>query len=266
MWRDATASRDSIDAARTSPAPRRERRGTHTLTSTNPDEAIAATRAPDAPQRADQIKSRDRVRDLAEVYTHEREVSAMLGLVPDMLPSETEPQNVDRTFLEPACGHGNFLVEILARKLEFVTARRYGRGGRFEYWVVRCLASIYGIDISPTNVTEARQRMQSTVSQHLATQGITHPTSGLSEAVGAILETNVLCADALGNAAELVFVTYEAAPHETFMREWSRLLEPPVDQPNLFATPPLRDELPVHYSELARQVGPRHTEASREVA
>ena len=34
-----------------------------------------------------QIKTRERVRDLAEVYTHEREVNAMLDLVPDMFPA-----------------------------------------------------------------------------------------------------------------------------------------------------------------------------------
>lgn len=53
-----------------------------------------------------QIKSRQRVRDLAEVYTHKREVDAMLDLIPDMFPSESDPSNTDRTFLEPACGSG----------------------------------------------------------------------------------------------------------------------------------------------------------------
>jgi hypothetical protein len=77
-----------------------------------------------------QIKSRDRVRSLAEVYTHKREVDAMLDLVRGMFPSAEEPGNTDRTFLEPACGSGNFLEEILRRKLAFVTTRRYGRGER----------------------------------------------------------------------------------------------------------------------------------------
>ena len=43
----------------------------------------------------------------------------MLDFVPDMFPSETGPGNTDRTFLEPACGHGNFLVAILDRKLRY---------------------------------------------------------------------------------------------------------------------------------------------------
>lgn len=74
--------------------------------------------------RRGQIKTRERVRDLAEVYTHKREVDAMLDLIPDIFPSEHSPSNTDRKFLEPACGSGNFLEDILHRKLSYVTTRR----------------------------------------------------------------------------------------------------------------------------------------------
>lgn len=62
------------------------------------------------------IKSKERVRDLAEVYTAEREVRAMLDLVPEF--------SLNQTFLEPACGNGNFLIEILRRKLQAHAATR----------------------------------------------------------------------------------------------------------------------------------------------
>ena len=42
----------------------------------------------------DQIKHRDRVRDLAEVYTHQREVAAMLDLVPDVFPSSSSNASI----------------------------------------------------------------------------------------------------------------------------------------------------------------------------
>lgn len=61
-----------------------------------------------------QIKSRERVSRYAEVYTAEREVNAMLNLVGH------ESEKIDSTFLEPACGNGNFLIEILRRKLKTV--------------------------------------------------------------------------------------------------------------------------------------------------
>lgn len=198
-----------------------------------------------------QIKSRDRVRDLAEVFTHEREVNAMLDLVADMFPNADDPGNTDRLFLEPACGHGNFLVEILRRKLVTVTPRRYGRGDRFEHRVLRCAASTYGIDISLDNVLESRERM---------TQVITDEVGELSaeahSALATILETNVIQADALAHAAEIELIEYRAESGGFFMRAWSHPLDPAAATPTLFTPEPRMDAVPVHYSELARQIGP----------
>ena len=64
-----------------------------------------------------QIKSKQRVADHGEVLTGEREVRAMLDLV------EQETARIESRFLEPACGTGNFLIEILRRKLAVVDAR-----------------------------------------------------------------------------------------------------------------------------------------------
>lgn len=61
-----------------------------------------------------QVKSKQRVSDHGEVFTAEREVKAMCDLVSD------ECQRIDSRFLEPACGDGNFLTEILGRKLAIV--------------------------------------------------------------------------------------------------------------------------------------------------
>jgi len=66
---------------------------------------------------APQVKSRQRVQDHGEVFTNEREVNAML----DMVKQETE--RIESRFLEPACGDGNFLAEVLRRKLAVVNAR-----------------------------------------------------------------------------------------------------------------------------------------------
>lgn len=58
-----------------------------------------------------QVKSRERVAAHGEVFTAEREVKAMCDLV------KPETERIDSRFLEPACGDGNFLAEILTRKL-----------------------------------------------------------------------------------------------------------------------------------------------------
>ena len=61
--------------------------------------------------KTQQVKSRERVQQHGEVFTNQREVNAMLDLV------RHETERIDSRFLEPACGDGNFLAEILRRKL-----------------------------------------------------------------------------------------------------------------------------------------------------
>lgn len=94
---------------------------------------------------SDLIKSRERVKSLGEVFTPPHIVNKMLDLIPqDKL---ADPLS---TWLEPACGTGNFLIEILKRKLS------YGTGATHA---LQCLTSIHGIDISPENVIESRDRL-----------------------------------------------------------------------------------------------------------
>jgi type I restriction-modification system DNA methylase subunit len=66
------------------------------------------------------VKSRHRVAQYGEVLTPQRVVNAMLDLV------KQETERIDSRFLEPACGTGNFLLEILERKLNIVE-NRYGK-------------------------------------------------------------------------------------------------------------------------------------------
>ena len=70
-----------------------------------------------------QVKSKQRVADHGEVFTADREVQAMCDLV------KQETERIDSRFLEPACGDGNFLAEILKRKLAIVKKKyNYGYG------------------------------------------------------------------------------------------------------------------------------------------
>ena len=103
--------------------------------------------------KENQVKSRERVANHGEVYTSSREVNAMLDLV------KQETERIDSRFLEPACGTGNFLTEILNRKLT-VVEHRYKRS-RLEYekYSVLAVSSLYGIDILEDNVRECRHRL-----------------------------------------------------------------------------------------------------------
>ena len=95
-----------------------------------------------------QIKSKARVRVRGEVFTAAREVNAMLDLVKD------ETENIDATFLEPACGDGNFLDEVLRRKLT-VCRKRYGRSSTdYEKFSFLACTTLYGVDIMANKVTQ----------------------------------------------------------------------------------------------------------------
>ncbi|MEI7796828.1 MAG: hypothetical protein WCI06_09360 [Methylococcaceae bacterium] len=100
-----------------------------------------------------QIKSKKRVADHGEVFTSEREVNAML----DLVKSETE--NIDSRFLEPACGNGNFLAEVLRRKLNVVENRYAKSQLEFERYAILAISSIYGVDILEDNAVECRSRL-----------------------------------------------------------------------------------------------------------
>ena len=103
-----------------------------------------------------QVKSRERVQQHGEVFTNEREVNAMLDLV------KHETERIDSRFLEPACGDGNFLAEILRRKLQvcrnFVEQKKSTQL-EYEKNAVLAVSSIYGIELLPDNATTCRERL-----------------------------------------------------------------------------------------------------------
>lgn len=99
-----------------------------------------------------QIKSRDRVVNHGEVFTSDREVNSMLLLVKD------EVERPESTFLEPACGDGNFLIEILKRKLNVISVYKRSQL-EYEKWCFICVSSLYGVEILLDNVCECRKRL-----------------------------------------------------------------------------------------------------------
>lgn len=100
-----------------------------------------------------QIKSKERVAERGEVFTAEREVKAMCDLV------KNETERIDSRFLEPACGDGNFLAEILRRKLTIVT-KKYGKSEYdWERNSLLALGSMYGVDILSDNCEACRERL-----------------------------------------------------------------------------------------------------------
>ena len=102
-----------------------------------------------------QIKSRQRVADHGEVFTNPREVNAMLDLVRD------ESFRLDSRFLEPACGDGNFLAEILRRKLSLIENLKSQIEWEFQSLIA--VGSCYGIELLPDNTEACRHRLEEIV-------------------------------------------------------------------------------------------------------
>lgn len=198
------------------------------------------------------IKSRQRVRDLAEVFTNRREVDAMLDLVGDVA------YDPGARFLEPACGNGNFLEAIIERKLSAV-ARDHVTQGAFEFHTVRALTTTFGIDISDENVEEARERLHMQVlSFYSDTRNTWTPKPGFHDTVSYVLETNIVRGDTLNGADKIVLVEYTPHGANKFSgKAWrfSDLLEDAQneasDQLGLFGIEPIYTFEPVHYLQLS---------------
>lgn len=153
-----------------------------------------------------QIKSKDRVRNLAEVYTNEREVKAML----DLIPLNKEDDIITYKYLEPACGNGNFLIEILRRKLKRVNEKYAAKSMReYEFYHARALTTIYGIDICKENVSEAIERLYREVKSNIDLhKGSFFYSEGFFPLVRYILTNNIVVGDSINHADRIEFIEY----------------------------------------------------------
>ena len=199
-------------------------------------------------QFGEQVRSKDRVRDLAEVFTHLREIDAMLDQIPDAFTQ------LDIKFLEPTCGSGNFLVEILRRKLRLVSKQDCATQEQYEHRLLRAAASIYGVDISPENVTEARARMAHVLLDHYQRDANTvEPTPGFLHAAALILGDNIVLGDTVSGARDIDLCDWQPRPAGCFVRVWSAALVPEGER-DLFWMERVQDSEPVHYSALTQPV------------
>ena len=158
---------------------------------------------------AGQVRSRRRVVDHGEVFTAEREVNAML----DLVGAETE--RIESRFLEPACGNGNFIAEVLRRKLAVVAARYRRSPDEYQRYAFLAVSSIYGVDILADNVGECRERLFRIVEKDARSniKGSIEPA--FLDAVRYVLEKNILCGDAL--------TLKDASGEPITFAEWSML-------------------------------------------
>jgi hypothetical protein len=138
------------------------------------------------------VKSKQRVADHGEVFTPAWIVEAMLDLVKD------ETERIDSRFLEPACGSGNFIVQILRRKLAAVELK-YGKTD-FErrHYALLALMCIYGVELLADNITECRTNALEIFAGYLNLD----ETDDLYRAASHVLAQNLVHGDALTMCAK----------------------------------------------------------------
>ncbi len=138
-----------------------------------------------------QIKEKSRVSNFGEVLTSKREVLDMLNLV------NTETLRLDSRFLEPACGDGNFLTEVLNFKLDILQKNYSKNQYEFEKFSIQIFTSIYGIDILEDNIISARERLFNQYFDLYDKKFKSNINQKLLDCIKYILKLNLVHADAL---------------------------------------------------------------------
>ena len=211
-----------------------------------------------------QTKSKKRVADHGEVFTAEREVNAMLDLV------KQETERIDSRFLEPACGDGNFLAEILRRKLAVVKSRYGKHAADYERYAVIAVTSIYGVELLQDNTDECRKRMFEIFDKEYTAICKKEANDDTREAVRHILRHNILCGDALTmktvDGVPVIFAEWSAVNGSLLKRrdfQLSQMLEENTvnlqmdlfgevgeyerDETGAVVLSPIREYPPIHY-------------------
>jgi hypothetical protein len=133
------------------------------------------------------VKSRKRVVDHGEVFTPKWLVEKMLDLV------KNESLRIDSRVLEPACGSGNFLVEVLKRKLQTVDLNYSQNQFEKNHHALLALMCTYGIELLQDNAEECRENLLEIFAHYLKADS----TSVIYRAGAKVLQVNIIQADSL---------------------------------------------------------------------
>ena len=157
----------------------------------------------------------------------------------DMVKSETG--RIDSRFLEPACGNGNFLAEVLRRKLAVVASRYRKSPTEYMRYAFVAVSSVYGVDIMADNVAECRERLYGIVEDEAKRAIRGAVDAAFLDSIRFLLSKNILCGDALtlkdANGAPITFAEWSVVTGDKVKRRdyrLSELLEGGEEQVSLF--------------------------------
>jgi len=212
-----------------------------------------------------QIKEKSRVSNFGEVLTSKREVLDMLNLV------SSETLRLDSRFLEPACGDGNFLIEVLNFKLKILEKNYSKNQYEFEKFSIQIFTSIYGIDILEDNIISARKRLFNQYFDLYNNKFKSSINIKFLECIKYILELNLVRGDALSfkevkNNKFIVFSEWSLVNDRIKRRdfEFKTLIEySPFEKGTLFSDlgeeviipSPVKDYPLVHFMDIIPENG-----------
>lgn len=219
----------------------------------------------DTAKAQSQTKSKKRVADHGEVFTHEREVRAMLDLV------KIQTEQITSTFLEPACGTGNFLAEILRRKL--TTALRLSQINKsqkspkyaqlhYEKHAICAISSIYGIELLADNCDECRRRLLDLFLDHYQSH-FKQTDPAVIDTAKFLLSKNIVGGNALTlkdlNGNPIVFSEWKLISETLIQRRdfvYENLVEKTHNQSPIdkgFIAKPIQEYPPMYFLTLSEQ-------------
>lgn len=205
-----------------------------------------------------QIKSKNRVSEHGEVFTHTREVNAMLDMIDEI------KNNIESTVLEPACGNGNFLIEVLVRKINMVETRYKRIQEEFEKWAFIAVSSLYGVDLLEDNIIACRRRLYDYVSDKYNELYKKKTKKDYLKIIEYILSKNIVCGNALtlrdNNKIPITFSEWKLVTKNMVKRSdfvFSKLLDPDETdkvisdiEKESYINTPIKEYKPIHYRRL----------------
>ena len=156
------------------------------------------------------MKSKNRVKNLGEVYTPNFVVKDMVGRMKDL--------NFSSKFFEPGCGDGNFIEEII--KLKFKLASQTNEIKKLKkvdddsklanFIILQAISSIYGVDVDKKNIEECRLRFFVTFESEYKKIFKKTPNQDFTNLIRQIINCNIVQGDLINGTSKILINEYSA--------------------------------------------------------
>lgn len=204
-----------------------------------------------------QVKSKKRVADHGEVFTNAREVKAMVDLVWKNLEKGTAEGILTATFLEPSCGSGNFLIDILQRKIALLKKTKKNKLD-FGFYLVLIAGSLYGVELLADNAEECRKRLLREFQKSYPKKEADYER--LMRSIAFVISQNIICGDALNYTTpkgEAIVFTHWAGIHDRKIVsnyfDYGELTNKERGMGSLFAEYTLKGPVIQHYLDIGTE-------------